>query len=92
VNILHDINVCLIALVYMGCLVFVQTLEHSGLRLGKLSLSMRRCHFWPKRLCLRRDDGAVKLQKSPAIDELRIRLMFEIANKVLWRSKPIGFC
>jgi hypothetical protein len=40
VNILRDINVCLIALVYVGCLVFVRWLEHGGLWLGKLSLSV----------------------------------------------------
>jgi hypothetical protein len=38
-NILRGINVYLIALVYVGCLVFVQRLEHGGPRLGKLSLS-----------------------------------------------------
>jgi hypothetical protein len=37
-NILHDINICLIELVYLGCLVFVGRPEHDGPWLGKVSL------------------------------------------------------
>jgi hypothetical protein len=79
-NILHDINVCLIALIYMGCLVFVRRLEHGGPWLGKLSLLAQRRHFWPRHLCPRGDDRAVKLHERPAIGELTIWLVLEVMD------------
>jgi hypothetical protein len=91
-NILSDINVCLITLVYVGCLVFVRRLERDGLWLGKLSLSARRCHFRPRRLYPRRDDRVVKLHERPSIGELHVWLVLGVADKGLRRSKPIGFC
>jgi hypothetical protein len=72
VNILRNINVCLIALVYLSCLVFVQRLERGSPWLGKLSLSARWRHFRPRFICPRRVDGEVKLHERPSIGELRV--------------------
>jgi hypothetical protein len=62
VNILHDIDICFIALVYMNYLVFLQRLKHGGLW-HDLFLPEQRHHllFWHLRL--RRDNMVLRLRK-----------------------------
>jgi hypothetical protein len=48
--------------------------------LGKLSLLAQRRHFWPRHLCPRGDDRAVKLHERPAIGELTIWLVLEVMD------------
>jgi hypothetical protein len=80
VNILHDINVCLVAPVYMDYLVFLQRLKHDSPWLVKLSLSVQRRHLQAGHLCPRKEE-AVGLRKKPALDEVRVRLVLEVVDE-----------
>jgi hypothetical protein len=75
VNILHDINVCFIALVYVNYLFFLRRMKCGGPWLGMLSLLARRCHLRPEHPCPRRENEAVELHEKPALGEVRVQLM-----------------
>jgi hypothetical protein len=70
VNILHDINVCLVAPVYMDYLVFLQRLKHDS--------PWR--HLQARHLCPRKEE-AVGLREKPALDEVRVRLVLEVVDE-----------
>jgi hypothetical protein len=90
VNILHDIGICFIALVYLDYLVFLRRLKHDGLWLGDLFLPTQRRHlpFWHLRL--RRENGALRLRKRLVHGGLRAPLVLEVAGEGLQRLWLIG--
>jgi hypothetical protein len=77
-NILRDINVCFIALVYIDYLIFLQRLKHGSPSLGKLSLST---HLRPGHLCPRRESEVVGLREKPAHDKVRVLLVLEVTRE-----------
>jgi hypothetical protein len=92
VNILHDINVCFIALVYVNYLVFLRRHKHDSPWLGQFSLLAPRRHLWPGHPSPRREREVVGLHEKPALGEVHVQLMLEVAGKDPRRLKPIGFC
>jgi hypothetical protein len=81
--ILRDVNVCIIALVYMDYLVFLRRLKHGGPWLGKLSLSAQKHHLWPSHLCPRRKNKVVGLREKPALGMVRDWLVLEVVGEGL---------
>jgi hypothetical protein len=66
-NILHDINICFIALVHVNYLVFLRRLKHGGPWLGELSLPAWRCHLLFRHLWLRKESGARRAPHSTSV-------------------------
>jgi hypothetical protein len=71
-NILHDIGICFIALVYMDCLVFLQRLKRGGPRLNELTRLLWRRPLQSKSLRLRRKDGVLGLCRKPVFGGLPV--------------------
>jgi hypothetical protein len=86
VNILRDIIICFIALVYVNYLVFLRRLKHSGLWLGDLALPTRKRH-----LRLRRKIMALRLRERLAHDRLHATLVLEVVDGGPQRLCLIGF-
>jgi hypothetical protein len=83
VNILRDIDICFIALVYLNYLVLLRRLKHGGLWLRDLFLPTRRCHLLFRHLRLRRENGALSLHKTLARGGLHALLVLEVVGEGL---------
>jgi hypothetical protein len=81
VNILHDISICFIALVYVNYLVFLRRLKHGGLWLSDLFLPTWWRHLFLRHLRLRRENGALKLCKRLSRGRLRAPLVLEVVGE-----------
>jgi hypothetical protein len=79
-NILCDISICFVALVYVNYLVFLQMLKHDGLWLGKLSLLAWRRHLLFQHLWLRRKNGVLRLHERLAHGGLCTPLVLEVVD------------
>jgi hypothetical protein len=63
VNILHDISICFISLIYEYYLIFVRRLKHGSARLGKSFLPTQRHHLLSQQIWLRRENEVLKLHR-----------------------------
>jgi hypothetical protein len=79
-NILGDISICFVALVYVNYLVFLRRLKHGGLWLGDLSLPPWRRHLLFRHLRLRRKNVSLRLCERLAHVGLRTPLVLEVVD------------
>jgi hypothetical protein len=82
-NILHDISICFISLVYLYCLIFVRSLKHDSAWLGKLFLPARRRCLLSRQFRLRRENMTLRLHGRLVRGGLCAPLVLEVTDESL---------
>jgi hypothetical protein len=81
VNILHDIGICFISLVYVYYLIFVQRLKHDSAWLGKLFLPVQRHCLLSQQLQLRRENVGLRFHGRIVRSGLRAPLVLDVTDE-----------